>query len=561
MEAFFKYIINGDIAAIKRSFDSSSEEEKHGLLSYQDDNGRTPLHIAALYSNEEAVDILIENGANINALDFNGNTPIFHAILSRSQTIIDKLVQNKAILEWVNSNGETPLHYAAGVKALEILNFILVQGVEVNPSSTPSSDPPLFYAVRAAWLDGIKALVDFGAKVDPRGSLKRVIPIIIQMYRNISSSPSKKNNNSQHRSLIREKSISGEQAYEIVDFLVQHGADINAAFTVKDSSKTQETNALQDAIIMSDQKMIEILLRGKPSINKPLPNGVLPLELAIQRNCPQIIIQMLIEAKADAQHVNDLGQTDLHLACMNSDINVETVQYLIDYYSKYTANYLAIADREINECQDPKQIAEKRIGKRVADIYKNSPRKVDPFFVDKEGNSPLFYAAQSSSKEAVKLFIEYGCDPKVENKRRYTSYSIAKPDMSNYMYEIANTDEKQEIFDKLAFINPYHNKVEASGSPEKKNKTVTVYSKESVTRLESKKSQKSPKASQSQANEPTPKKSQVQTARPWRGVVEAEEFRRETRINLRKLRLEMREKIDALKKSIQDIADENEIEL
>lgn len=557
METFLNYVITGDIAALNRTFDNASETEQQGLLTCQDNNGRTPLHLAALNGQEEAVDILLKKGADVNVLDFNKNTPIYHAILSRSLEITEKLVENQAVLEWYNANGESPLHYAAGSKSTEILNYILEQGVDVNSSSTPSSETPIYYAAKAAWLEGMKILVDYGAEVDPHGCLKKLVPIIITMYRNISSPKSK---NTQSKTLIREKSINSEQAYEIVQFLVEHGADVNAVFTAKGADKNQETSALQDSIVMSDEKMVEILLQGKISLNKALPNGKLPLELAVERNSPQKIIQMLIESKADAMHLNDDGQSYLHLVCMSYDINLETLRYLIDYYSSVTADYNSIAEREMNESKSDDN--PRRVGKRIADIYRNSPRKVDPFFIDKEGNTPLFYAAQGTSQEAVKMLIEYGCDPKIENKRRYTAYSIAKPEMSNYMYSIAETDEMQELFEKLALISPYHNKVEASASPEKKQKSVVVYSKENVTRLENrtqKSPMKSPKAAA--ASEKSPAKKQIQTARPWGGFSEAEEFRRQTRKDLRKLKLDMNEKLEQLKKSIQDIAQENDIEL
>ena len=48
-------------------------------INIKDEYGRTPLHFAARYENEEIAEILIEAGADVNIKDKDGQTPLYYA--------------------------------------------------------------------------------------------------------------------------------------------------------------------------------------------------------------------------------------------------------------------------------------------------------------------------------------------------------------------------------------------------------------------------------------------------------------------------------------------------
>ncbi len=53
-------------------------------LDIADYEGRTPLHIAAIYGKIETARLLIKIGLKANAVDSNGNSPLYYAVKYRN---------------------------------------------------------------------------------------------------------------------------------------------------------------------------------------------------------------------------------------------------------------------------------------------------------------------------------------------------------------------------------------------------------------------------------------------------------------------------------------------
>ena len=70
------------------------------------------LHWAVLLKNFELVKLLVENGADVNAIASTGETPLHYAVLVRDTQIINFLLQKGANPNISNNKGETPSDYA-----------------------------------------------------------------------------------------------------------------------------------------------------------------------------------------------------------------------------------------------------------------------------------------------------------------------------------------------------------------------------------------------------------------------------------------------------------------
>jgi ankyrin repeat protein len=89
------------------------QEIDAGSLAAADRLGRTPLHIAALWNQRDAVDCLLSRGVDINVADAEGNTPL-HLSVRRSNVMIVRLLiaDPRCNVNAVNGKKQSALHIA-----------------------------------------------------------------------------------------------------------------------------------------------------------------------------------------------------------------------------------------------------------------------------------------------------------------------------------------------------------------------------------------------------------------------------------------------------------------
>ena len=129
------------------------------LFAAHDEKGRNALHIAAYHGFLECAKILVENGADINALDFGQNTPLHIACSRKSVELVYLLVEQGCAIDIANFKGVTPLHFAAREKDIKILHFLLDNGCD--PDAVAADGICYFYKK----LLSITLLLLFGLKV------------------------------------------------------------------------------------------------------------------------------------------------------------------------------------------------------------------------------------------------------------------------------------------------------------------------------------------------------------------------------------------------------------
>jgi hypothetical protein len=75
--------------------------------------GRTPLSIAAERGHAVVMELLIENGADVEARDENGRVPLSWAVFSRGGGVVEVLLRRGARCDVRDNHGRTPLSWAA----------------------------------------------------------------------------------------------------------------------------------------------------------------------------------------------------------------------------------------------------------------------------------------------------------------------------------------------------------------------------------------------------------------------------------------------------------------
>lgn len=90
--------------------ESSQALSRVGLnVGSHDKNGNTPLHLA---KSAQMVKLLMDNGADIEAINESGETPLYVASLSGNVAVVRALIVRRANLEAKDEDDCTPLHYA-----------------------------------------------------------------------------------------------------------------------------------------------------------------------------------------------------------------------------------------------------------------------------------------------------------------------------------------------------------------------------------------------------------------------------------------------------------------
>ena len=125
--------------------------------------GMTPLHHAAKYGDEEAIALLMENGAEINSLCGNDQTPLHSALMSRITipTVIDTLIGHGAEV----NDGQSMT--VAMDYAPQMMETLINAGADVNRKG-PNDETALHRAALTDYAYAVLVLMANGADINAR---------------------------------------------------------------------------------------------------------------------------------------------------------------------------------------------------------------------------------------------------------------------------------------------------------------------------------------------------------------------------------------------------------
>ncbi len=146
---------NGQIAGINALMSAVTSNDVDGvrffskagaaLINQKNFGGATSLHIASREKNFEIAKILIDNGADVNAIDNEGWTPLMRAALSGSSAIVNLLLDKNAKASAINSIGESAIIHATSSDCTDCLSamfekFNFMNAMEVSVLKTQLTD-------------------------------------------------------------------------------------------------------------------------------------------------------------------------------------------------------------------------------------------------------------------------------------------------------------------------------------------------------------------------------------------------------------------------------------
>jgi ankyrin repeat protein len=158
--------------AVKRNDTATVEEflTKGVQIDATSKIGLTPLHLAAWHGSADVVEILLANGANINAKCRKaGMTPLHYAAAFGRKDIAEVLVVKGADINSKNKRGGTPLGNAAmGVECNEeVARFLIAKGADVDTKNFDGRTP-LHKAVMSGQPAIVELLLSEGANISAK---------------------------------------------------------------------------------------------------------------------------------------------------------------------------------------------------------------------------------------------------------------------------------------------------------------------------------------------------------------------------------------------------------
>ena len=121
--------------------------KKTTIIDVSSELGITPLHCACIRGSKNAVDLLLDLGANINAEDKEGNNCLHYAVNSNNPNLLKKLIIRGADKTKKNLKGETPLDLAIQNNYQKIVNILSAKN---NFFSNPCSNEHEIVGLRSS---------------------------------------------------------------------------------------------------------------------------------------------------------------------------------------------------------------------------------------------------------------------------------------------------------------------------------------------------------------------------------------------------------------------------
>ena len=115
-------------------------------LAYARDNfGGTPLHVASFEGHTPIVQLLIDNNANPNAVDYNQRTPLHIAAIEDQIQTAQLLIKKggTTIVKALDADQETPLHFAAEYGNVITSWWLIALGADWKAHDTDGNTPQM----------------------------------------------------------------------------------------------------------------------------------------------------------------------------------------------------------------------------------------------------------------------------------------------------------------------------------------------------------------------------------------------------------------------------------
>ena len=407
-----------DVTALNKQQQRPLHLANESILNYfQVHSGDHTLHIAARNGDIQTVQLLVDCGADVNALNGDGQTPLHTAAggWKDCPELCSILLKHNAKIDAVDKDGNQPLHLACKLKHAATGNLLLSHGANVtalnkqqqrplhlanesilNSFQVHSGDHALHIAARNGNIQTVQLLVDCGADVNVL--------------------------NGDGQTPLHTAAGGWKDCPELCSILLKHNAKIDAVD--KDGNQPLHL-ACEAALTSTVQRLLDCNADVLATNN--FHQTALHKAACSKRDCPEVCV-MLIAKGAQVNATDGSGDTFLHVACKEG--KMKTVDVLVENDADCSVlnvcggTLLHLACKSRVECVE---LCDKLIS-----------HGVNPRIADREGNLPLHVALKNRLAKTFGWLFERLGRPSLDDLEKV---NIGKEDL------VANLDSANEAGD------------------------------------------------------------------------------------------------------------------
>ncbi len=365
--------------------------------------GKSDVADAAQRGNKQAVRLLIQQKANVNAPQPDGSTAMHWVVQADDLELADLLIKAGAKVTASNVIGASPLLIASVNGNSLMIGKLIAAGADPNAALTKSGDTALMMASRTGKIEAVRTLLDRGAKINTQETWGGTTALMWAV---------------------------AEKHPDVAKLLVERNADVNIRSYYVPSASGRGFEGTTP-------------VPNKPSgeFEEFASGWLTPLMFAAREN-DLASAQLLVKAGAEISAQSADGKDALSLAFFDGSYDV--AGFLIDSGAKlnqadaqrFTPLFWAVDRRNMEtapnfpwmETRDPLPLIKKMLEKGA---NPNAIINATPRARMREGSPRLVYAtalmraALAGDVELAKLLLSHGADPRIISKDRETTLMAA----------------------------------------------------------------------------------------------------------------------------------------
>jgi ankyrin repeat protein/SAM-dependent methyltransferase len=391
--------------------------------------GKTPLHEAAAFRNKDVAELLLAKGSEVNARNKAGETPLHEAALFGARDVGQLLLARGAEANARNKKDETPLHYAAAGTDLypksqkDMAELLLANKVDINARDSHGRTP-LHKAAAGGYGNATALLIahkadvnaldeegmtplDFAVRKGNDNAVKLLLAVDINAKSNDGRTP------------LHESVLYGDLAK------AKALLDSNAALAF--SKDACDKTPLHFAAMIGDIALAELLLANTAKINAKDADGRTPLHLAA-KNGHRGMAQLLLAHGSDIfakdndgatplRMTSAAGNNDMRKLLLDAELNAKSTDGMTPLHWAALNGDMAkvkllldgnpgLVSKKDNYRKTPLHFAAIHGRKEVAELL--LAKKAEVNAKDKYERTPLHYAVMNGNKDVAELLRLHG---------------------------------------------------------------------------------------------------------------------------------------------------------